>query len=196
MQRLTGFINGKPLVKSAIAALWFLCIHPFEDGNGRMSRAISDYVLSKGYGETHRVSSMSSLILKNRGEYYQLLQEISSQSEPLDLTNWLIWNIDIAIQAKQEAIKIYEKSVKLTRFMQNLDPSIYNSRQLSMLFRLAGGSFEGKLSTDKWAKTNKCSPAAALRDIQHLLQEGFLILSGDTGPKTGYFLDPVLLEKI
>ena len=139
---------------------------------------------------------MSSLILKNRGEYYQLLQEISSQSESLDLSRWLIWNIDIAIQAKQEAIKIYEKSVKLTRFMQNLDPSIYNSRQLSMLFRLADGSFEGKLSTDKWAKMNKCSPAAALRDIQHLLQEGFLISSGDTGPKTGYFLDPVLLEKI
>lgn len=200
MQRLIGFINGeneeKPLVKSAIVALWFLCIHPFEDGNGRISRAISDYVLSQGYGETRRVFSMSPLILKNRGEYYHLLHEISSQSESLDLSRWIIWNIDIAIQAKQEAIKVYEKSVKLTRFMNNLDPSIYNSRQLSMLFKLADGSFEGKLSTDKWARMNKCSSAAASRDIQHLLQEGFLIPSGDTGPKTGYFLDPTLLKKI
>jgi len=200
MERLIRFINGenekKPLVKSAVVSLWFLFIHPFEDGNGRISRAISDYVLSKGFNETHRVVSMSSLILKNRIEYYHLLHEISSQSESLNLTLWLLWNIDIAVQAKLEAIKVYEKSVKLTRFMKNLDPSIYNSRELSMLFKLADGSFDGKLSTDKWAKINKCSPAAASRDIQHLLQEGFFIPSGDTGPKTGYFLDPTLMEKI
>ena len=200
MKRLIGFIIGeneeKPLVRSAIIALWVLCMHPFEDGNGRISRAISDYALSKGYGKTHRVFSMSSLILKNRGEYYHLVHEISSQSKSLDLTDWLVWNIDIAIQAKHEAIKIYEKSIKLTRLVKDLNPSIYNSRQLSMLFKLADGSFQGKLSTDKWAKMHKCSSAAASRDIQHLLQEGFLIPSGDTGPKTGYFLDPALLEKI
>lgn len=200
MERLISFINGyneeKPLVKSAIASLWFLCIHPFEDGNGRISRAISDYVLSKGYNETHRVFSMSSLILKNRTEYYHLLHLISSQSLSLDLTPWIIWNIDIAIQAKQQAIHIYEKSIKLTNFMKNLDPSVYNSREISMLFKLADGSFEGKLSTNKWSKMNKCSPAAASRDIQHLLQEGFLIPSSETGPKTGYFLHPNLLEKL
>ncbi len=200
MERLIEFINEenekKPLVKSAIAALWFLCIHPFEDGNGRISRAISDYVLSKGFGETHRVFSISSLILKNRAGYYHLLHEISSQSASLDLTRWLLWNIDMATQAEQEALKTYEKSVRLSHFMKNLDPSLYNSRQISMLFKLAEGSLEGKLSTDKWAKMNKCSPAAASRDIQHLLQEGFLTPSGDTGPKTGYFLNPALLEKI
>jgi len=200
MERLIEFVNEenekKPLIKSAIASLWFLCIHPFEDGNGRISRAIAEYVLSKGFNETRRVSSMSSLILENRGDYYHLLYEISSQSESLDLTRWLLWNIDIAIKAKQEAIKVYERSVKLTRFMKKLDPSIYNSRQVSMLFKLADGSFEGKLSTDKWAKMNKCSIAAASRDIQHLLQEGFLVPSGETGPKTGYFLDPKLLDRL
>jgi Fic family protein len=200
MEQLIGFINGKnekkPLVKSAIVSFWFLCIHPFEDGNGRISRAIADYVLSKGYDETQRVFSMSSLILRNRAEYYHLLHAISAQSESLDLTRWLVWNIDIAIQARREAIKLYEKSVKLTRFMKNLDPSVYNSRQLSMLFKLADGSFDGKLSTDKWAKMNKCSSAAASRDIKHLLQEGFLLPSGDTGPMTSYFLDPTLLDKI
>ncbi len=200
MERLVVFINGEneksPLVKSAIVSFWFLCIHPFEDGNGRISRAISDYVLSKGYHETQRVFSMSSLILKYRVDYYRLLQQISSQSESLDLTSWIVWNIDIAVQAKLEAIRVYQKSARLTRFMKNLDPSVYNSRELSMLFKLADGSFDGKLSTDKWAKMNKCSPAAASRDIQHLLQEGFLIPSGDTGPKTGYFLDPALLERV
>ncbi|MGE0075876.1 MAG: Fic family protein [Sphaerochaetaceae bacterium] len=200
MERLVVFINGEneksPLVKSAIVSFRFLCIHPFEDGNGRISRAISDYVLSKGYHETQRVFSMSSLILTYRVDYYRLLQQISSQSESLDLTSWIVWNIDIAVQAKLEAIRVYQKSTRLTRFMKNLDPSVYNSRELSMLFKLADGSFDGKLSTDKWAKMNKCSPAAASRDIQHLLQEGFLIPSGDTGPKTGYFLDPTLLERV
>jgi Fic family protein len=200
MERLISFINAenekRPLIKSAVASLWFLCIHPFEDGNGRISRAISDYVLSKGFHETYRVYSMSSLILKNRANYYQLLQEFSSQSKSIDVTQWLLWNVDIAIQAKKEAVKVIEKSMKLTRFMKNLDPSIYNSRELSMLFKLADGSFEGKLSTDKWAKMNKCSSAAASRDIHHLLQEGFLIPSGQKGPKTGYYLDPALLDKV
>ncbi len=200
MERFIEFVNGenekKPPVKSAVASLWFLCIHPFEDGNGRISRAIADYVLSKGFNETHRVFSMSSLILKHRTDYYQLLQEISSQSDSLDLTRWVLWNIDISIQAKLEAIKAFEKSVKLTRFMKNLDPSVFNSRELSMLFKLADGTFYGKLSTDKWARMNKCSPAAALRDIQHLLREGILISSGDTGPQTGYLLNPALMENI
>ncbi len=135
---------------------------------------------------------MSSLILKHRSEYYDLLQEISSQARSLDLTRWIIWNIDMAIQAKQEAINVYKKSVRLTQFMKSLDPSIFNSRQLSMLYKLADGSFEGKLSTDKWAKMNKCSPAAAMRDIQNLLSKGLLVPSGDTGPMTGYYLAPNL----
>jgi Fic family protein len=196
MEDLVDYINGareeKPLVKSAIASCWFLCIHPFEDGNGRISRAIADHVLSVGYEDTNRVYSMSSLILKHRSEYYDLLQEISSQARSLDLTRWIIWNIDMAIQAKQEAINVYKKSVRLTQFMKSLDPSIFNSRQLSMLYKLADGSFEGKLSTDKWAKMNKCSPAAAMRDIQNLLSKGLLVPSGDTGPMTGYYLAPNL----
>jgi Fic family protein len=109
MERLIRFINAEneksPLVKSAIASLWFLCIHPFEDGNGRISRAISDYVLSKGFNETYRVYSISSLILKKRTDYYHLLNEFSSQSESLDVTQLLLWNIDITIQAKKKLSK-------------------------------------------------------------------------------------------
>lgn len=200
MERLVEFVNGeneiRPMIKSAIVSLWFLCIHPYEDGNGRISRALADYVLSKGFNETHRVYSMSSLILQNRGEYYRQLHAYTSQSDSLDLTEWLIWNINIAIRAKQEALKVYEKSVRLTRFMAHLDPSVYNSRQLSMLFKLADGSFIGKLSTDKWAKMNRCSPAAASRDIQLLLQKGLLVPSGETGPQTGYYLNPHVISEV
>lgn len=196
MQDLIDYINGvqeeNPLVKSAIASLWFLCIHPFEDGNGRISRAIADYVLSSGYQETKRLYSISALILKHRDEYYSLLQKVSAQAKSMDITRWIVWNIEIALQAKRTALKEFKKSLKLTRFMNSLDPSVYNSRQLSMLYKLADGSFEGKLTTDKWAKMNKCSSAAALRDIQHLLQEGLLVPSGDAGPMTGYYLNPDL----
>jgi len=87
---------------------------------------------------------------------------------------------------------VYKKHVRLTRFMKSLDPSIYHSRQLSMLYKLDDGSFEGKLSTHTWAKLNRCSPAAASRDIQHLLIDGLLVPSGDTGPKTGCYLAPDL----
>ena len=200
MDRLLRYINTenekRPLVKSAVSALWFLCIHPFEDGNGRISRAVSDFVVSRGFGETSRVYSMSSLILKNRNEYYRLLNTISSGALSLDLTTWIAWNIQIAQQAIQEALHVYEHSMRLTRFMKRLDPSAYNSRQISMLYKLADGSFEGKLTTDKWSKMNKCSPAAASRDIQHLLTEGLLVPSGETGPRTGYFLDPELMDRI
>lgn len=198
MEKLIEFINTenetKPLVKGAIAAFWFLCIHPFEDGNGRISRAISDYILSKGFHQTYRDCSMSALILKYRNEYYHLLQEQSAQATSLDLTSWLTWTIELAIKAKQEALDQFQKSMKLTRFMMSLDPSLYNSRQITMLFKLADGSLEGKLSTDKWAKMNKCSPAAASRDIQQLLQAGFLVPSGETGPQTGYYLAQDLVD--
>lgn len=200
MEKLISFINGEnegePLVKSAIAALWFLCIHPFEDGNGRISRAISDYLLSKGYGETHRSYSMSALILKNRTDYYGLLHEYSSQSDSLDMTRWIVWNIEIALQAKHVAMQAFEKSMRLTQLMKNLDPSVYNSRQFSMLLKLADGSFSGKLTTDSWAKIHKCSPSAAFRDIQHLVKDGYLVQSGKSGPQTGYLLNPALLEQV
>lgn len=137
---------------------------------------------------------MSVLILEYRNEYYYLLQEQSAQATSLDLTSWLIWTIELAIKAKQGALDQFEKSMKLTRFMKSLDPSLYNSRQISMLFKLADGSFEGKVSTDKWAKMKTCSPAAASRDIQQLIQAGFLVPSVETGPQTGYYLAQDLVD--
>jgi Fic family protein len=139
---------------------------------------------------------MSSLILKHRNAYYQLLNAISGQAQSLDLTQWITWNSNIAVEAKQQAIRVYEKRVRLMHFMKQLDPSVFNSRQFFMLFKLADRTFEGKLTTDKWAKMNKCSPAAAIRDIQHLLQVGLLVPSGDTGPKAGYFLNPSVMERL
>lgn len=196
MQVLLDFVNSdkekNPMVRSAIASQWFVVIHPYADGNGRISRAISDYILS-GMSEL-KTYSMSSIILANRKDYYARLNAISTQYESLDLTDWIVWNMEIATKAQVNAIETLKKTIRLTGFMKNLDPSVYNSREISILYKLADGSFYGKLTTEKWAKMTKCSTAAAQRDIRHLVETGYLVPDGDKGPKTGYFLNTLLLD--
>ncbi len=197
MQTLLDFVNSdkekNPIVQSAIASQWFVVIHPYEDGNGRISRAISDYILA-GMSEK-KTYSMSSIILANRKDYYEKLNSISTQDESLDLTDWIVWNIEIAVRAQANAIETLKKTMRLTSFMRNLDPSEYNSREISMLYKLADGTFYGKLTTEKWVKMTKCSNSAAQRDIKHLVDNGYLVPDGDKGPKTGYFLNTLLLDK-
>lgn len=196
MDRLIVFINSdndmNPLEKSATAALRLVAIHPYGDGNGRISRAISDYVLASVWNDDARVLSMSSLILKHRNDYYSELNAVTAQSDSLDLTRWIIWNIDLAVMAENDAVKSLKKSLRLSALMRTLDPSLFNSREITMMYKLADGSFFGKLTNEKWVKMNKCSPAAALRDLKHLVSCGLLIESGDSGPKSGYYLNPEL----
>lgn len=193
MERLLLFVNSENeddlLVKGSIAALWFVIIHPYADGNGRMSRALSDYILSGNGGSRMKTYSISSLILSERKDYYAAIGAVSNQSTSLDLTDWIIWNIDIARKANERAVETLKKTIRLTGFMKSLDPSVFNSREIFMLYRLADGSFFGKLTTEKWAKMTKCSSAAAQRDIRHLVDEGYLVPDGDRGPKTGYLLN-------
>ena len=184
------------VIKSAIAALWFVIIHPYEDGNGRISRAIADYLLSDNSGSALRTYSISSFILANRKDYYTKINEISAQNESLDITSWILWNLEIMVKAQIDAVETLRKMMRLTSFMRSLDPSLFNSRELSMLYKLADGSFFGKLSTEKWAKMTKCSPAAAQRDIHHLVMIGYLVPDGDKGPKTGYFLNPQIMPAV
>ena len=179
----------------AIASLWFLAIHPYGDGNGRISRAISDHILAKSFKDSMMVFSMSTMILKNRRTYYEQLERITGQKESIDITDWVLWNTEIALQAERHAVETLRKTMMLTNFMKDLDPSEYNSREIHMLFKLADGSFFGKLTNEKWAKMNKCSSAAALRDIQHLVENGLLIPSGDAGRNAGYYLNPEIGEK-
>ena len=117
MERLLGFVNSdkekNPMVRSAIASQWFVVIHPYADGNGRVSRAISDYILS-GMPNL-RTYSMSSIILANRKDYYEKLNAISSQDENLDLTDWIVWNMEMATKAQANAIEALKKTIRLRR---------------------------------------------------------------------------------
>ena len=202
MKELLSFINNEenrkkhnPIAMMSIAALWFVAIHPYGDGNGRISRAISDYILAKGFCDSMKVFCISTMILRNRKQYYALIENITAQKESMDITDWIMWNTEMAIRSEKHAVDSLRKTMMLTSFMKNLDPSQYNSREMYMLFKLADGSFFGKLTNEKWAKMNKCSSAAALRDIQHLVEKGLLIPSGDAGRKAGYYLNPEIGEK-
>jgi len=202
MERLLDFINDdasaslhNPIAMASIASLWFLAIHPYGDGNGRISRAISDHILSKSFKDTMKVFSLSAMILRNRKSYYELLERITGQKESIDITDWVLWNTEMATGAERNALASLRKTMNLTSFMKDLDPAEYNSREIHMLFKLADGSFFGKLTNEKWAKMNKCSSAAALRDIQHLVEKGLLIPSGDAGRNAGYYLNPEIGER-
>lgn len=196
MERLLDYINNaeedNPIVKSSIAALNFVVIHPFADGNGRISRLISWYLMAKAYEESIRVFSQSALIRKYRDDYYSLLESVTGQSQSLEITEWLSWNIDIAEKAQLQAINTIRKTLRINAFIGSLDPNEYNSRELNMLYRLASENFYGKLSKEKWMKLTKCSAAAAFRDMSHLVEKGYLIPNGEQGPKTGYYLNPEL----
>ena len=202
MGRLLQFINDEkkqkqhnPIALVSIVSLWFVAIHPYGDGNGRISRAISDFILSKNFQDSMKVFSMSTMILRNRKTYYELLERITGQKESIDITDWVLWNTEMATGAERNALASLRKTMNLTSFMKDLDPAEYNSREIHMLFKLADGSFFGKLTNEKWAKMNKCSSAAALRDIQHLVEKGLLIPSGDAGRNAGYYLNPEIGER-
>lgn len=191
MDKLLVFINEKadvdPFLKAAIASLWFVIIHPFEDGNGRISRAIADYIISKNAGEGFHAFNISTGILKNRETYYKKIQEVSINNSALDISSWLLWFLDMVANCIAQSRLILSKTLQTIAFMKNLDPNEFNSREMSMLYKLADGSFFGKLTTDKWMKITKCSKTVAFRDIQHLVQKGFLVPSGEAGRNTGYF---------
>lgn len=200
MDALFRFINEDtthtPMAKAAISSFWFVAIHPFEDGNGRISRARGEYILAKELQSAHRSYSISAAILQNRRDYYRLLEDLSAQSASLDVTAYLVWTIAVAAEAIRNSRRELERRMSLASLMKNLDSWRYNSRQLSMLYKLADRSVEGKLTTAKWAKMNKCSTAAAARDLQQLVNEGFLYPSGERGPQTGYLFDETILDRL
>lgn len=192
MERLLAYVNENtkqdPFIKAAVTSLWFVIIHPFEDGNGRISRSLADYVLARSLHDGFRTFSISGSILRKRREYYDEIQAVST-GDSLDVTPWVVWFLETVTESIQESREVLRRTLAVTSFMKSLDPSEYNSRELSMLYRLADGSFYGKLTNEKWMKITKCSNAAAFRDIQHLVAQGFLIPSGDSGRNTGYYFD-------
>lgn len=194
MDRLLEYINNANedlFVKASIASLYFVLIHPFEDGNGRISRAIADYIISG----KHSNIRISTGIMKERSSYYDKIQRVSSNSD-LDVTSWVIWFLDIVTKCIVDSRLMLKRTLNTSLFMKSLDPSEYNSREMSMLYKLADGSFYGKLTTDKWIKMTKCSKAAAFRDIQHLVAKGFLVSSGEEGRNTGYYFNSEAISSV
>lgn len=174
-----------PVMAAGLAHLWFVTIHPFEDGNGRMARAIADMALARSENSAQRFYSMSAQIRLERNAYYEMLER--TQQGGLDITPWLEWFLgclDRAIEGAEGVLSgIFEKA----RFWESQAKKPFNERQRLILNRLFDG-FEGKLTSTKWAKLAKCSQDTASRDIDDLVKRGVLVKEPGGGRSTSYAL--------
>lgn len=178
--------NGEPmLIKAGLAHLWFVTLHPFDDGNGRIARALGDLFLARADGSPQRFYSLSAQIQRERKDYYDKLE--STQKGSLDVTDWLAWFLGALGRAVTSAHATLDAALGKTRFWQRWAGTPFNERQVKLLNRLLDG-FEGKLTSSKWAAIAKCSPDTALRDITQLLALGVLKKSPGGGRSTGYEL--------
>lgn len=176
-----------PLVKAAVAHLWFVAIHPFGDGNGRITRAIADMTLARSGGGAQRLYSMSAAIERSRTGYYEALQLITS-NESLDITSWIEWFLDRLGNAVEGALATLHNVMLKNDFWQKHAVHDLNSRQAKVLNRLLEGNFEGKLTSTKWAKLTNASQDTASRDIADLLEKGILRKGEAGGRSTSYEL--------
>ena len=174
-----------PVLRAAIAHLWFVSIHPFEDGNGRIARAIADMALARSENSQRRFYSMSTQIRQERSAYYEILE--STQKGDLDITEWLDWFLGCLGRAIYGAEDILEKVFVKAQFWEKHGNLSFNPRQRDMLNRLLD-NFKGKLTSSKWAKIEKCSPDTALRDINELIVHGILQKDAGGGRSTSYSL--------
>jgi Fic family protein len=174
-----------PVLKAAIAHFWFVTIHPFEDGNGRIARAIADMALARADGTSDRFYSMSSQIAAERKEYYLTLE--FAQKGDVDVTNWLVWFLDCLSRAIGNAEQALDAVLSKARMWQRINRQPVNERQRVVINRLVDG-FEGFLTTSKYAKLAKCSPDTALRDVRELLERGVLVQNAGGGRSTSYRL--------
>jgi Fic family protein len=172
-----------PVLKSAIAHLWFVAIHPFDDGNGRIARAIADWILARSEKSSQRFYSMSAQIRLERNAYYDMLEK--TQKETLDITPWLQWFIGCLDRALDATEKTLAAVLRKARFWETHAGAAINERQRLLLNKLLNG-FEGKLTSSKWAKLTKCSQDTAARDIQTLIEAGILVKDGAGGRSTSY----------
>jgi len=189
MQQFIDWFNNEmsldPIIKAGIAHLWFLTIHPFDDGNGRISRAIADMQLARADQTARRFYSMSAQIRLARKKYYDILEK--TQSGKLDITLWLNWFLS-CLDSAIDATAITLNSVMLkSKILGKVDTDTFNERQKLMLGKFLDG-FDGKLTSSKWAKIAKCSQDTAARDIQDLVNKGILVKDLAGGRSTNYLL--------
>lgn len=174
-----------PFILAAIAHLWFVTIHPFDDGNGRIARTLADLFLARLNEDNAQYYSMSAEINRRKMEYYDILER--TQKGSLDITQWLSWFMKCLEGAITRSLSTIETTLAKTDYWDRFSEIAVNERQRKVINRLWDG-FEGKLSTSKWAKICHCSQDTALRDINYLVANGMLTPSPDSGRSTHYLL--------
>ncbi len=174
-----------PVVKAGLAHLWFVTIHPFDDGNGRIARAIADMALARSEGSPQRFYSLSAQIRMERNAYYNILE--TTQKGSLDISDWLQWFLNSLGRAIDIARETLQSVLFKARFWERLGTVALSERQVKVLNRILDG-FEGKLTSSKWAKLAKCSQDTAYRDITDLLEKGVLKQNPGGGRSTSYHL--------
>lgn len=190
MEIFLNWVNSdddyNPLIKAGIAHLWFIMIHPFDDGNGRVGRAITDYIMTTNYPSLMQVISFSKHFSLDRKGYYKVLEKAGKQA--LNITAWLQWFLQTTISAMQEAHWIVDRVVLKAQFWQLNQDTPLNQRQLKVINRLldAGEKFEGAMTTRKYAGMTKCSKVTASRDLADLLDKGIIQKTAARGRSTSY----------
>lgn len=173
------------VLKAAIAHFWFVTIHPFDDGNGRITRAITDMLLARSDKSVRRFYSMSAQIRVERKLYYEKLE--TNQKGNSDITDWIVWFLQCLINSIKSTEATFSRILFKAEFWKIHSNTILNDRQQKILNKMLDG-FEGKLTTSKWAKINKCSQDTALRDIQDLIKKDVLQKEASGGRSTNYEL--------
>lgn len=181
-----GEPNVPPLLKAGLGHLWFVTLHPFDDGNGRIARAIGDLLLARADGSAQRFYSLSAQIQRERKAYYDILER--TQKSSMDVTEWLAWFLAALHRAVDQAQITLDAVLVKARFWQRRGTLPLNERQVKLLNKLLDG-FEGKLTSSKWAAIAKCSPDTALRDISDLLARDVLRKTDAGGRSTSYELN-------
>ena len=173
------------VLKAAIAHFWFIIIHPFDDGNGRIARALTDQLLARAENSGERFYSMSSQILVERKRYYEILQKVQHSTN--DITEWMLWFLECLKNAMLSTENTTNRILQKAEFWKLHESTRINERQRLMLNKLLDG-FDGKLKSSKWAKITKTSSDTALRDIKDLVEKGILIQLADGGRSVNYEL--------
>ena len=187
MRRFLAWANadssGPVMIKAGLAHLWFVTVHPFHDGNGRIGRAVGDLFMARGDGSPQRFYSLSAQIQRERAQYYKALE--STQRRGLDVTEWLEWFLAALRRALEGAHGALDLVLAKTRFWQRWAQSPFNARQIKVIERVFQG-LDGKLTSTSWGKIAKCSPDTALRDINELIALGALRKAPGGGRSTAY----------
>lgn len=189
MEKLFDWIENEIevdlVLKAAISHLWFVTIHPFEDGNGRITRAITEMILARSDNSVKRFYSMSAQIRVERKQYYEVLER--TQKGNSDITEWILWFLECLQEAINSTYDVLQRVLQKAEFWKTHSSTILNERQQKMINKLLDG-FTGKLTTTKWGKICKCSQDTALRDIQDLIKKDILQKESSGGRSTNYEL--------